>query len=908
MKRTLLLGACYLAVLGGTSIARGADLPDVADLIIYNAKVLTMNSNFTVASAIAVKDGKILAVGRDRKLEEYRGPETRTVDAQERIVMPGLYDADVSSYIMATSDVKRPQPDFDSISNAQAYIRREASNTPAGTWIVLDFVSPLRLKESRLPTKDELDAATTNHPVLWNFGPNAVVNTMALTVSRIDKDTQAPPKGEIVKDTRHHNPTGLLRNATSVLKLPKPDKPATAAQERAALKHLYQLYNQQGITSISETASSTNAIDLFRDMARSNELTVRINCGRYFSPSADADESTDRLAVFTNAAAGKLPYGPTGIGDDWVRIGPLQTSIDGDAGYGTAYLRTPYGIGSTYMNDELAYRGLLLQDRFALPLVFITAAQQGWQLETHAAGDAALDFVLNTYEQVSFKFDMKDKRFLIASSEFQAAQDWTRCQNLGVGVILKPTLLYDDGANLEKTLGDKRLTYYMPFKGWFDRGIVAGSGSGHYVGLDSRITPHAWNPWLGMWITLTRQTRQGEEIGPEEKLTREQAVRLYTFNNAWLHNEDNTKGSLEPGKLADLIMLDTDILKCPLSEIPKTKVLLTLVNGKPVWQSVEPIFPGPQVIQSVTVNAPLQPVNVAAPSTVNPLAPVPAATGSQTNAQPVASSSTTSSQPAETATKHAAEATTAVNPYAPVPDAPATPTTSEAAPTAPAVIIAPVATPASATTASTSTMATATTTTPATATAAASTSASTSPAAPAAATVQATSTSQTAPAPAANVTAPVVAPSPAAASAPASAPANVAPPVATAPATQAAATTSDASFTSIAGAAPAEAESSQPTASAATTVTNHAPAAVTNAVPGMISTNAVNGVPANPAAAAAATTTAPTQGANAAETAQAAPAATGAAQVATATTPSDTTTSTNSAPGRQDWSRVNGAK
>ncbi len=908
MKRTLLLGACYLAVLGGTSIGRAADLPGVADLIIYNARVLTVNSNNTVASAVAVKDGKILAVGRDHRLEEYRGPETRMVDAQDRIVMPGLYDADVSSYVSATSELKTPVPDINSISDAQAYIRRQASNTPAGTWIVLEFIPPTRLKEGRMPTKDELDAATTNHPVCWNFGLNDVVNSKALEVSKIDADTPSPSRGEIVKEPRHRKPTGLLRNASSLLKLPKPDKPPTSAQERLALKRLYLRFNEQGITSIGEISTSPTAIDLFRDMARSNELTVRINCGRLFSPSRDADESLDRLSAFTNAAAGKLPYGPTGVGDDWVRIGPLQTMIDGSTGMGTAYLRTPYGIGPTYMNAELAYRGLLLQDSFALPQVYLAAAQQGWQLETHASGDAALDFVLNTYEQVQFKFDIKDKRFLIAHSEFQAAQDWKRCQNLGVGVILQPTSFYDNAANLEKTLGDKRLTYYMPFKSWFDRGIVTGGGSGHFQGIDSRTTPHAWNPWLNMWITLTRQTREGAPVNPEEKLTREQAVRLYTFNNAWLHGEDNVKGSLEPGKYADLVMLDTDILKCPLDEIPNTKVLLTLVNGKPVWQSVEPIFPGPQVIQSVTVNAPLQPVNVASPLTASQ--PASTSTPAAVATVPIAAaaaagSASVNSQPAESATKHAAEATTSINPYAPVSDAPATPATPVSTP----VGAAPVAVPVASTPAAASTSATASA--PATI--------STSPAAPAAtaaATTQTAPASQTASAPASSVTAPAPATT-STATAPA-APATVAPPVATAPvpkpAAQPATASSDAGFTSIAGAAPAEVGASQPTASAATTITNQAPSTVTNQAPGTISTNAAIAAP-DATTTAAATFITPTQGATAVEAAQAAPAATGAAQVASASATWDKTSGatssgavTNSAAGRQDWSRVQGAK
>ena len=921
MKRSLFLGALLLAIPTTFSVCRAAQPPEAADFIIYNAKVLTVNSNFTIAGAIAVRDGRILAVGKERKVDEYRGPETRMLDAQGHTVMPGLYDAEVSSFVAATSELKDKWPVINSIADAQEYIRKQATNLAPGKWIVLDFIPPTRLKEGRLPTKEELDAATTNRAVCWNFGPVDVVNSKALEISKIDKDTQAPAGGEILLDPRHHKPTGLLRNASVLLKLPPAERPPTLAQERAALRHLYQLYNEQGITSIGEAATSPAAIDLFRDMSSSNELTVRINCGRYFQPSADADESIDRLDAMTNAVGNKLPYGPTGVGDDWVRIGPLQTTLDGNAGMGTAYLRTPYGIGPTFMNSELAYRGIMMQKAVVLPQVYLAAAQSGWQLEAHCAGDAALDFLLNSYEEVQFKLDIHERRFLIAHPEFQAAQDWSRCEKLGLGAIVEPTSLYEDGTVLAKTLGTNRLTHYMPFEGWFSRGIVAGGASGHFLGLDSLNTPRAWNPWLGMWITLTRETKQGDQINPQDKLTREEAVRFYTCNNAWLYSEDKVKGSLEPGKLADLIMVDTDILKCPVDEIRNTKVLLTVVDGKVVWEPTQPVFPGPQVIPAVTINVPSQPVNVAIPA---PLVPAVAKSPS-----------------AEAAVKHAAEATSGFNPYAPVADAAPAPVVVAPvapAPVAPVTPVAPVATAA-------------------TAAAAPSPVVTSSNAAPSVA------TTVPAPAAASNATAPTTETAPAA-------PATPAAPVAQSSEPKPAAPASDSSFTSIAGAAPAEVAINQSPAATPTVVTNLAPtasvtnetpAAVTNQAPNAITTNAANSVPvpdqttaavtASPAPAAplspvqdtTATTPAPAPAtveapssstpASADTTAAATPAtpatpadapaatpSTGPTQVATATTEASpatgTTTSapasntvTNDASGSQDWSRVgSGAK
>lgn len=168
-----------------------------ADVIIYNAKVLTVNSNFTVAQALAIRDGRIVAVGKDRLLETFRGPDTRILDAQGRTVMPGLYDASVYSYKAAVSELQAPLPQIDSIAAAQDYIRREASNKPASGWIILSQVYPTRLQEGRMPVKADLDAATTNYAVYWNFGPLAVVNSKALALSKITRETSNPSGGVI---------------------------------------------------------------------------------------------------------------------------------------------------------------------------------------------------------------------------------------------------------------------------------------------------------------------------------------------------------------------------------------------------------------------------------------------------------------------------------------------------------------------------------------------------------------------------------------------------------------------------------------------------------------------------------------------------------------------------------------
>lgn len=568
--------------------AIAADEPNpAADVIIYNAKVLTVDPNFTVAQAIAIKGNQILAIGKEKQIQKFKAFETHLVDAKGCTVMPGLYDNLVDSFDAALSEAKGPSTNFESIAAACEYIRAQAAQKPVGEWITVEHAYPTRLNEGRLPTKAELDAAAPNNPVYWNCGAIAMVNSKALQVSRVTALTTNPPEGEIVLDPVKHTPTGLLRNASTVLKLPRITNSTPIASRRAALKHLYALYNQQGITSIGESQANSLAILLFRDMAESNELTVRINCT--FSPTlgTNLDETLAFLDHLTNRfPQQKIPIGPTGVGDDWVRTGPLLARVDGDVMTATAYLRTPWGIGPAYQITEPAYRGRFGDDPESLTAFFKAAADRGWQIAADCTGDAALDQILNCFQKVQFKTDIHQRRFILRHASFQAAEDWERCQQLGVCAEMEPNSLYLDGTALLKMLGEKRLANFEAFKGWFDAKLTIAGGSGHNAGLDPLTSTDPYNPWLGIWVAVARQTAQNDGIFiKEQQLTREDALRFYTINGAKLHFEEAKKGSLEVGKFADLIVLDRDIMKCPVDDIRGTKVQLTMVDGKIVWDA-----------------------------------------------------------------------------------------------------------------------------------------------------------------------------------------------------------------------------------------------------------------------------------------------------------------------------------
>jgi predicted amidohydrolase YtcJ len=557
-----------------------------AEIIICNAKVLTIDSQFSKAEAVAISGGLILAVGTNHQIEAFNGPATKVIDAAGKIVLPGLYDSHVHSYRASVSEFGAPMPVLGSLVEAISFIQQRAASQAPGTWIVLERVYPTRMKEGRLPTLAELDSAAPNHPVYWNCGPVSMANSKALQVSGITANTPNPLPGEIVKDSKTGAPTGLLRNAAQLLKVVAPSRQPNSREQREAVKHLFRLYNQQGITSIAERRTEFASIDLLRDLARAGELTVRVNCTRMMDPVPKIlDEALKKLDEMTHGTDGKGQYGPTGVGDDWVRIGPFKVLLDGGMLIGTAYMREPWGCGPTYQITDPNYRGILNIKPELLNPLYMEAAKRGWQLTAHCTGEASMDVLLDCYELIQRAMDIRHRRFEICHANFQSPQNFQRCRELGVVADIQPAWLYKDGASLVKTLGEQRMKWFQPLRSWMENDLVIGGGSDHMVILDSIIATNPWNPWLGMWTVLTRKTERGAVHNSRERLTREQALRFYTINNARLNFEEREKGSLESGKYADLIMVDRDVSTCTEDEVRTTKVLLTMVGGKVVWKA-----------------------------------------------------------------------------------------------------------------------------------------------------------------------------------------------------------------------------------------------------------------------------------------------------------------------------------
>jgi predicted amidohydrolase YtcJ len=554
---------------------------DTADLVVHNAKVLTVDAKFSTAAAVAVKDGKILFVGPGAEALKLKGDGTRIIDAGGKVVMPGLMDSHSHPLGAALSEWQEPLPDLHSLANVFDYIKAKAKTTPEGDWIVVRYAFPTRLDEARFPTKAELDAAAPKHPVLYHAGPAGICNSLALKLSGITKDTPNPPNGVVVKDPKTGAPTGMLRSAYGVLKgVPGEDPSVKHADKLAALKKLFRLYNEQGLTSVADRNAGRDSLDLYRELQKAGELTVRMNVARSFSPGGSREAVVKRLEALPGED--KLG-GPTGVGDEWVRIGPIKLFLDGGMLNGTAYMRQPWPKGATYQVTEDDYRGLLFIKPDQLEMVLEEAARRKWQMTAHTAGEAAMDNLLDAYEAVNRVVPIKEMRFCITHANFPSRRNLERCRELGVCADVQPAWLYKDGTTILKELGKERVRWFQPYKSWLEYTTIGG-GSDHMLAYDSMKSTNPWNPWLGMAVALHRVTERGTELFPEERLTRAQVVRLYTINNAYLHHEEGAKGSLEKGKYADLIMIDRDILTCPAKDVADTKVLLTVVGGKVVHE------------------------------------------------------------------------------------------------------------------------------------------------------------------------------------------------------------------------------------------------------------------------------------------------------------------------------------
>jgi hypothetical protein len=557
--KILLLLIIIVTLISANFPTRADDRRPGVDLIIINAKVHTMDSGRPTAEAVSISGNRIIAVGSTREISKMAGSDTRVIDAHKEVVLPGFNDAHVhfmgGGFQLSSVDLR----DANTPQEFAERIKRFAEKLPAGKWITGGDWDHERWTNSPLPTKELIDGFTSQTPVFVSRldGHMALANTLALRLAGVSHDTPDPPGGLIVRDSAGE-PTGILKDAAMsyVWKvIPEPGFDEKLAAARAATDHAARL----GVTSVQDMSAGSD-VGVYQTLLDRGELKTRIYA---VSPLP----SWERLAN-------------TGVrahfGSAMLRIGGLKGFADGSLGSTTAFFFEPYNDAPNthgLAGDEMFPEGAMLER-------VRRADRAGLQIMIHAIGDRANDSILSIYEQVMRENGDRDRRFRIEHAQHLRREDIGRFGRDKVIASMQPYHAIDDGRWAEKRIGKERAKTTYAFRSLLDSGATLAFGT------DWTVAP--LNPISTIYAAVTRRTLDDKNPNgwvPEQKITVEEAVRAYTMGSAYAEFQENVKGTITPGKLADLVILSGDIFKIDPKEILSVKVLMTIMDGRIVFDA-----------------------------------------------------------------------------------------------------------------------------------------------------------------------------------------------------------------------------------------------------------------------------------------------------------------------------------
>jgi predicted amidohydrolase YtcJ len=569
----LLLSGSISLILCVSSLA--GEVPRAADLILIHARVYTVNAAHAWAQALAIRDGKLLVVGTDRQIEQYRRPNTTVIDAKNRLVLPGFTDCHVhfldGSFALQQIDLEGAKD----LAEIERRVKTYAEAHPQDAWLLGRGWSYPLFPPTGLPNKKDLDAIIADRPVyLEGFdGHTWWANSKALESAHIAKDTPDPPGGAIVRDPKTGEPTGAIKEdaADAIVRraIPDPGREAKLKALRAGLKHA----NELGITrvhvmgGVNPGEGDLRDADLLEELRKNGELTVRFYLAYRVEPPRVTDE---QIAEIERA---RERYH-----DDWIAAGGVKFFLDGVIETHTAAMLQPY-------SDDPSLSGQLLWDPERYKNFVTELDRRGIQVFTHAIGDRAIQTALDAYENAARVNKTKDAWHRIEHIENVAASDISRFGGLRVIASMQPLHAYPDEDTLAvwaRNVGPERAQ-----RGWAWHSIQAAGGMLAF-GSDWPIV--TLSPWPGLENAVTRQTTAGGPEGgwiPWERLSIEDAIKGYTINAAYAGHREKSEGSLEPGKIADLIVVSQDLFKVDPARIRDTEVLLTMVGGKVVYRSAK---------------------------------------------------------------------------------------------------------------------------------------------------------------------------------------------------------------------------------------------------------------------------------------------------------------------------------
>lgn len=560
-----IMAALALILVVIASAAQVASPANAADVILTHAKVYTVNKAQPWAQAVAVKDGKIVAVGKADEVLKLRGASTEVLDAHEHLVLPGFGDTHVHFMEGSLTLLGVKLDDAKTIADIQKSVKEYALAHPGNGWIQGMGWHYDAFGETALPDKKYLDDIISDRPVFLRCydGHTSWANSRALQMAGVDRNTPDPENGKIVRDAQG-NATGALKESASELVervVPKP----TRNERLKALQAGLQEARSHGVTRIHSAGGDYEYFDLFDELRKKGQLTARFYISYFLNPPGLTPE------IISSIEKARATYH-----DEWLSGGAVKTMLDGVVESHTAAMLTPYA-------DDPTIKVRTFWEPAQYQATVTELDKRGYQIFTHAIGDGAVRLALDSYENMNKVNGTSDSRPRIEHIETVTAEDIARFGKLGVIPSMQPLHAYPDADTLEVWLKNAGVQREPRAFAW--QSIAQGGGR---LAFGSDWPVVTISPWPGVQTAVTRQTDEGKPADgfvPAQRLTLEQAIEAYTMGAAYAGKRERTEGSIEPGKLADIIVVDQDLFQIDPHKIGQTQVLLTMVGGKIVYQS-----------------------------------------------------------------------------------------------------------------------------------------------------------------------------------------------------------------------------------------------------------------------------------------------------------------------------------
>jgi predicted amidohydrolase YtcJ len=560
IRNTIMKGklAVYFLILM-TSLSANSQPKPSATLIVTNAAVYTVDKQHPSAEAVAVIGDRIVAVSGRAEIDSWRGPQTKMIDAGGKLLLPGFNDAHVH---FISGGAQLDQVNLTDAADPQEFAKRiaaQVSKTPKGEWILGGRWDETKWPNPQLPTKELVDSVTDATPIFVerHDGHEALANSAAIKLAGISAKTADVPGGVIVRDASG-NPTGVFKDAAMPL-IYKAIPPMTQEQRLRAARRALEHAASLGVTSVQHMNPEFVDVAVYSELAEKGELTTRI----YAVPMETQWQDQAKVGI------------RHGWGSSYLRLGAVKGYADGSLGSRTAYMFEPFA-------DDPGNRGLLSDEMHppnAMRDRLMHADAAGLQVRVHAIGDRAIFMMLDIFGDIEKEHGYHDQRFTIEHAQHMAQKDFARFAELHVVASMQPYHAIDDGRWAEKRLGHDRARYSYAWRSFLDHGVTLAFGT------DWPVAP--LNPMLGLYAAVTRATLDGKNPNgwiPEEKITLPEAVEAYTMGAAFAEFQEHEKGSITPGKLADMVILNDNIFNLKPEAARDVKVQTTIVGGKVVYE------------------------------------------------------------------------------------------------------------------------------------------------------------------------------------------------------------------------------------------------------------------------------------------------------------------------------------